>query len=333
MTAPASMTASARRRVLVIHPGALGDVLQAVPALRALHALDGGARVSLAAQPRLAALLAGAGVADEGLSFDTLGLEALFADAPLVPALAERLAGARAVVSWFGARQAPYPERLRAHAPRAVLALPVPEARAEPPEPVWRHLLGSLAPLGVAGAIDPAGLAPLPVPTDWRERARVTVAALGLAGPRPLLMAHAGAGGEWKRWPVERFAETIARATERAACALLLHEGPADGPAVAALEARLDGLGAARGRARVVAPDLPLLAGLLAETRAFLGGDSGVSHLAAAVGIPAVIVFPAATRELWRPWSPSAVPLDADDPAAAPRAGEILAARLAGRPA
>src|SRR4030095_7704266 len=91
MTAPASMTASARRRVLVIHPGALGDVLLAVAALRALHALDGGARVSLAAQPRLAALLAGAGVADEALSFDTLGPAALFAGGPLVPALAERL--------------------------------------------------------------------------------------------------------------------------------------------------------------------------------------------------------------------------------------------------
>jgi ADP-heptose:LPS heptosyltransferase len=31
-----------------------------------------------------------------------------------------------------------------------------------------------------------------------------------------------------------------------------------------------------------------------------------VSHLAASVGAPAVILFPAATREAWAPWSPTA---------------------------
>ena len=325
------MAASARRRVLVIHPGALGDVLQAVPALRVLASLEGGARVSLAAQPRLAALLAGAGAVDEALSSDALGLEALFADAPLGPALAERLAGAHAVVSWFGARQAPYPERLRARAPRAIVAPPVPEATRMPPVPVWRHLLASLAPLGV-DAVEPAPewCAPLSVPAEWRERARVTLSGLGLRGPRPVLVTHAGAGGEWKRWPVDRFGEAIARAEARAPCALLLHEGPADGAAVAALEARLDALGAGRERARVVAPDLPLLAGLLAGARAFLGADSGVSHLAAAVGAPAVIVFPAATRELWSPWSAAAVSVDADEPTAPVRAAELLGERLAG---
>ncbi|HKZ05682.1 MAG TPA: glycosyltransferase family 9 protein [Methylomirabilota bacterium] len=327
------MTASARHGVLVIHPGALGDVLQAVPALRALAALDGGARVSLAAQPRLAALLVGAGAVDEALSFDALGLEALFADAPVAPALADRLARAHAVVSWFGARQPPYPERLRARAPRAIVALPVPEVNRVSPVPVWRHLLASLAPLGVSGAVPAEWRAPLAVPADWRARARATLSTFGLAGARPILVAHAGAGGEWKRWPVERFADAIARAEAGAPCALLLHEGPADGAAVAALEARLDSLGAGRGRTRVVAPDLPVLAGLLAEARAFLGGDSGVSHLAAAVGVTAVIVFPEATRQLWQPWSASAVSLGADEPTAPNRAAERLRAWLAGGPA
>jgi ADP-heptose:LPS heptosyltransferase len=327
------VTASARHRVLVIHPGALGDVLQAVPALRALGALEGGAHVSLAAQPRLAALLAGAGAVDEALSSDALGLEALFADAPLAPALAERLAGAHAVVSWFGARQPPYPERLRARTPRAIVALPVPEAARVSPVPVWRHLLASLAPLGVGGVEPPEWRAPLAIPADWRARARMTLSTLGVDGARPILVVHAGAGGEWKRWPVERLADAIARAEAGAPCALVLHEGPADSAAVAQLEARLDSLGAGRGRARVVAPELPLLAGLLAEARAFLGGDSGVSHLAAAVGVPAVIVFPEATRELWRPWSASAISLDADEPTAPSRAADRLRAWLAGGPA
>jgi hypothetical protein len=43
-----------RTGVLVIHPGALGDVLQAVPALRGLRPL---APVTFVGQPRLGRLL------------------------------------------------------------------------------------------------------------------------------------------------------------------------------------------------------------------------------------------------------------------------------------
>ena len=320
------MTAPAPCRVLVVHPGALGDVLQAVPALRALAALDGGARVSLAAQPRLAALLAGAGVVDEGLSFDSLGLEALFADAPVPVALADRLAGFHAVVSWFGARAAPYPDRLRALAPGAILAPPVPDSGASSGGPVWRHLLASLAPLTAraGGRAERALVAPVAVPAAWRARARDALGAIGVAPARPVLLVHPGAGGHDKRWPLERFVETIAALGDEHA--LVLHEGPADHDAVATLAARLAALGAGGVPTRLVEPDLPLLAGALAEARAYLGGDSGVSHLAAAVGAAAVIAFPPATRELWAPWGPGARAIAPDDDAAA-----VLGSVLTGR--
>ena len=61
-----------------------------------------------------------------------------------------------------------------------------------------------------------------------------------------------------------------------------------------------------RSTLRLVEPDLPLLAAILDRASAYLGGDSGVSHLAAAVGAPAVILFPAATRGRWAPWSATA---------------------------
>jgi ADP-heptose:LPS heptosyltransferase len=55
-----------------------------------------------------------------------------------------------------------------------------------------------------------------------------------------------------------------------------------------------------------VEPELPALAAALAGARAYLGGDSGVSHLAAAVGAPSVILFPPAHLPRWTPWSPTA---------------------------
>jgi len=35
-----------------------------------------------------------------------------------------------------------------------------------------------------------------------------------------------------------------------------------------------------------------------------------VSHLAAAVGAPSVVLFPPATYRRWTPWSPTAVPVE-----------------------
>jgi ADP-heptose:LPS heptosyltransferase len=51
------------------------------------------------------------------------------------------------------------------------------------------------------------------------------------------------------------------------------------------------------------ARDLPLpdLAALLARATAYLGNDSGVSHLAAAVGVPSVVLFGPTDRRRWRP--------------------------------
>jgi heptosyltransferase-3 len=58
-----------------------------------------------------------------------------------------------------------------------------------------------------------------------------------------------------------------------------------------------------------VEPELPALAAILSGARAYLGGDSGISHLAAAVGAPSVVLFPPAHLPRWSPWSPSARPV------------------------
>src|SRR5260370_2262156 len=95
---------------LVIHPGALGDVLQAVPALSSLGQL--AHRITFAGQPRLGELLVGSGLVLAATPFDTFGIEALFSDAPVPDPLASRLRRFRRVVSWFGAKEPLYPQPL-----------------------------------------------------------------------------------------------------------------------------------------------------------------------------------------------------------------------------
>jgi hypothetical protein len=250
-----------------------------VPALRALRA---GGPVTLAAQPRIAALLRAFDVVDEAVAFDALGVDALFVEDDARPS---RLPPAARVVSWFGARDPVFTRRLAALAPRAVIAPSV-----EPGRPVWQHLLATVnAPAG-------PWCAPLAVPAELRalgEQARV---AAGGQGPPPWLFVHPGAGSAAKCWPAEAFAHVITTLAARARMNVCVHVGPADHEAGVAVRRHVgDGVVWLRE------PALPALAGALAGAAAYLGNDSGVSHLAAALGVPSLILFD--VRHLdWRPW-------------------------------
>lgn len=268
---------------LVIHPGPLGDLLLAVPALRALRRLPGGQPLELAARPSLGALLLALGVADGWRDAEALGLGALFVEAgvPEIPALR----GRSRVVSWFGAHDPVYVRRLRTAAPGAVVASP----RGNGTLPVWVHLCRSVG-----------------VPEEWQEPVSAPEA-LGAAGRRaletagwdgrhPLLVVHPGAGSRGKRWPPEAFADVLCRIARESPVRLVVNQGPADADAVQALTRHLGG-----SVPVLREPPLEVLAGALAQADAYLGNDSGPSHLAAALGVPAVVVFES-HRLPWRPW-------------------------------
>ena len=282
---------------LVIHPGALGDVLQAVPALESLRRL--GYRLTFAGQPRLGELLQGSGLVLAATPFDTFGIEALFADVPVPERLASRLGRFRRVVSWFGAREHLYRERLGALVPEVIVAPPVPGD--DSPLTVWEHLVETL---GKWNVTRPAEHHALATTERWRIAARTTFMALGVDESRPLLIAHPGAGARWKEAPVARFAQALDRMVADGGFEVLIHQGPADGNAVNALLRVLT-----IPTQLLVEPSLTELAGALALAQAYLGSDSGVSHLAASVGTPSVILYPPETIRQWAPWGPSAVAL------------------------
>jgi ADP-heptose:LPS heptosyltransferase len=266
---------------LAVHPGALGDVLLAVPALRALRASCSTPLV-LAAQPRIGALLQTLGVVDRAVAFDTLGLDALFVDDP---ARSPRLPPLDRLVCWFGARDPVFVRRLIALVPGAMVAPSIPEHGL-----VWEHLLGTL------GAAPGEWRAPAAVPDRARAEGAKALAAAGCEGPRPWLLVHPGAGSAAKCWPAEAFARTITTVAARTRVNVVVHAGPADGQATTALRRRLGA-----GVAWLVEPPLPVLAGALAHATVYLGNDSGVSHLAAAIGVPSLALFDA--RHLtWQPW-------------------------------
>jgi len=289
------------RSALAIHPGALGDVLLVIPALRALRA--DGARLTLAAQPHIAALIAALDEADVAHDFDALRLDALFAGGGEA-----RLPPAERVVCWFGSRDPDFVRRLSALVPNALVAPSTSNDRD-----VWEHLRAS-----VGGAADRRATT---VSADLAARGRAALVAAGVECLQRVVIVHPGAGSPAKCWPVDAFAGVLDGLDD---VAIVVHEGPADAEPAARLLSRVP------SAHRLHQPDLLTLAGALTCCAAYVGNDSGVSHLASSIGVRSLVLFTEANRR-WRPWSTTAriVPVDMGDAHAdIKRVREVLEAML-----
>jgi ADP-heptose:LPS heptosyltransferase len=264
-----------------VHPGSLGDVLLALPAIADLGRLLPGMTRVLAVMPRMCELLGTLpGVAC--VPFDSLGLHRLF-----VPGgdrdVSAWLRGFGAIVSWFGADDEVY----RAHL--LGLGRPLVVARSRPGGAcvhVSRHLALTLASLGPPVDALPAVRLDVPAPElAWAER---WLRAHGLC-PGDLVAVHAGAGSPEKIWP--GFGRLVAALRVRGVPVVSV-TGPAD-----------RGRPPLGGGEILVAEgwSLPRLAALQSLARAFVANDSGPAHLAALVGCPTLALFGPTDPALWVP--------------------------------
>lgn len=121
------------------------------------------------------------------------------------------------------------------------------------------------------------------------------------ADATPLIVAPGARFGPAKRYPNERFARVLGPLSARLEAPVILVGGPSDRDACGALATYLQEALDFAGRT-----DLGTLLGVLARSRAVLSNDSGVMHLAAALGRPVVGIF-GSTNPLWtRPLGPHA---------------------------
>jgi len=243
-----------------------------------------GHRVGLLAPSAAGSALIGPGPgeAHELLPWESAEMAALFTGDVPSP-LRDRMAAWDAAVAYT--RSADLVSSLGRLLPRVFVHDPAPPPGAGHAS-IW--LARPLASLGVpCGDGDPPPLRA----TDAERR---DVAALRRELPDRFLAVHPGSGSPSKTWPADRFARTLdALAVDR----FLLVEGPADAAAADVLAARPGAV-----RAQGLAPRR--LGALLAEAAAFIGNDSGVTHLAAAFGAPTVALFGPTDPGVWSPAGP-----------------------------
>jgi len=337
-TGTADGAGEAPRRVLILKPCCLGDVLLATPLATALRAawptaridwaVDDHSRPALLGNPHVDRLVDASGCIRGDLRplrlLRTAGLlrqggyDAVFVpDRSPVLGLLALVSGARIRVGlgtgWRGrayTRAVPAPWEPPRHEAELYLDL----ARAlgiqpqDPVRPVYQpgEAARSAAAVILAGAADEGAGA------GEHRAAGIPVAdALpmvdGSAADAAWVAVHPGGGVNpgmsllAKRWPAERFAAVAGRlALERGARILLLG-ARGDEDAVAAFTAALPPQARARLLDRCGRADLALAAALIERCALYLGNDSGLAHLAAAVGTPVVVVFGPTRPERYGP--------------------------------
>ncbi|HUT36492.1 MAG TPA: glycosyltransferase family 9 protein [Planctomycetota bacterium] len=261
---------------MVIRPGALGDAILTLPVLQSLAAA--GARVTAVGHP-VFRLAVECGLAAEHVPFDDARLLDLFAEGGSCPLFA----GFDLAIAYTRRADPLLVANLGRSGVTAVVAWP---AHPEPGLHVTDHLLGALGAAGVeAGERRPT----LPPRREWLDAARAWLDERGVG--RGFVAVHPGSGGRAKRWPVERFAELAGRLGRPVVWLL----GPAE-----AQDDEARGLGSQVGAVAADVP-LPTLVGLLASCLAYVGNDSGVSHLAAAIGAPTLALFGPTDPATWAP--------------------------------
>jgi hypothetical protein len=114
---------------------------------------------------------------------------------------------------------------------------------------------------------------------------------------RHQLALHPGSGSERKNWPEARWGELLGYLVDETRLNLLLVGGEAEGRR---LQRLAKGLVSDRVK---LAQRLPLvaLAQQLTACAGFVGHDSGISHLAAAVGVPTLALWGETSAAVWRP--------------------------------
>jgi heptosyltransferase-3 len=297
-------------RLLIWHQGALGDLLLAGPALAALSRHYSGARFTALGHPERWRLLS-----------HSLPLEEIWdsGEARWSPLLTE------------GALPVPLMARLG----RFQLALVF---SPRPPDPLQArlhqvgipavHWLPSFPKIGVeaVAALQARHLAALGL--DYVPRCFKLEVGGGpkeelpeLPGPGPWLALAPGSGHPLKNWPLAHYYEVSRALAWEYGLKVVWLAGPAEEALLPYLEAL------AQSQGQVLLANRPLLrvARVLSRCRLYLGNDSGLTHLAAAVGGPKVIaLFGPTDPRVWAPLGPQVRILAAPCPPAPGAAGRTL---------
>lgn len=280
--------------ILVIRGGAIGDFILTLPVFSALRQHFPRARLGVMGYPRIASLAQRGGLVDNVYSLEDRGMARLFArGSEMDPAWKKTWGGAAIILSYLYDPDEIFKENvLRCSSAQFIQGPHRPEDAGK------RHashvLLEPLQRLAVFDAD--------PQPRLRLDKRGVSTPSEELdawirGDSAPVLAVHPGSGSASKNWSIESWVSLMREWVVLGGYRCLIVGGEADEDRPERLLAALP-----EGRARL-ARNLPLadLGFVLSKCRAFFGHDSGITHLAASLGLPTLVLWGPTVEDVWRP--------------------------------
>ena len=270
----------------MIRGGAIGDFILTLPAIAALRRQFPDAHLEVLGYPHIIQLAQAGGLVDRAQSIEARALAGFFArNGELAEELVDYFSEFDIILSYLYDPDEIFKTNVgRCSTAQFIVAPPRPnESETQHATKVY------LRPLERFAIFDAD-----PVP-------QLKIASLLTSNQKtphpPTLALHPGSGSEKKNWPENKWADLLQHLVNQTDFNLLLIGGEAEGE-------RLQRLAAALPITRTkVAQSLPLaeLARMIQQSAAFIGHDSGISHLAAALGLPGIVLWGNTREEIWRP--------------------------------
>jgi len=294
------------QHILIIRPGAIGDALLTFPVIQALRTRHSAPHVTFVSNPAVLPLALDAGLAEEVSDYALVLWSELFSAAGIrTSALQGLLQHIDIAICWLSDPDGIVEQNLQANGVKHITIAP-----GRPPADTEVHIVDYLA-----HTIWPDESSFLsnndhaPIFPSYHRHFTHRIAndhSRGDARRRPAhrIAIHPGSGGAYKCWPVSGFATVITTLWQRNIPILLL-AGPADSERLTNLLQRLPTPGAPELLSILQDAPLRTVAQELQQCRGYLGNDSGITHLAALLDIPTIVLFGPSNPAIWHPYGGS----------------------------
>jgi len=282
--------------ILVIHQGALGDFILALPPLEALRETFPKAKLVMMGYPRILELVEKRFYAEKILSIDQKGMASFFVrDGILDLNLSEFFKTFDLIIVFGKDGEGTVLRNLRRVCQGQILHI-----NSFPPWDEKVHLTDHLRKQFIQHGFPASMDYPrLYLKESDREWARDFWKREGVTPEErtKVIVLHPGSGSKKKVWPLDRFLNLARTLRDHFGSKILIVLGPAESPEVQ------KGFEEGEAFQCILAKGLTLLqlASVMEGCWFFIGNDSGISHMAAALGLPTMVIFGPTDHKVWSP--------------------------------
>jgi ADP-heptose:LPS heptosyltransferase len=279
-----------------MHQGALGDFILALPALESLRKAFPHSRTIITGYLRILELVDQRFYAEGTISIDRREMVSFFVPGrPLDPSLSQLFDQFDLIVVFGKDEEGTLIGNLKRVCHGLILHIQPFPSRDEKIHLI-EHLLRQFSRYGFPISGSNPRLHLKESDQDWGKdflRRR----GLTLEEKSKAIILHPGSGSKKKVWPLERFLRLAQMLQDRLCSKILILFGPAEGSEVERVFKEMD----PQAFIQIKGLSLLELASVMKGCRLFIGTDSGISHMASALGIPTIAIFGPTDPRVWSP--------------------------------